>query len=67
MLNVKGEIMDDETRRGLEIIKLNSGEYFKKIDRLFSKIADGDYEMIKKEFDGESPYFKRIDSKNKNK
>ena len=52
--------MDDETRRGLEIITLNSGEYFKKIDRLFSKIADGDYEMIKKEFDGESPYFKIV-------
>ena len=59
--------MDDETRRALEIIKLNSGEYFKKIDRLFSKIADGDYEVIKKEFASESSYFKKIDSKNKNK
>ncbi len=58
--------MDDDTKRAMRIIMLNSGDYFKKMDKLCSKHSIEKYKLIKRELNWKYPYFEVIDWMRKN-
>lgn len=59
--------MNDKTKRALEIIMLNSGKNFKKIDKIYYKLSAEDCKLIRQELKKEYSYFDLIKWMNNNK
>lgn len=59
--------MDKNKERGMNIIMLNSGEDFKKFNKLCSNLSIERYELIMEELNWKYPYFDVINWMKKNK